>query len=151
MIYVVPFEEWHFNFLELYGPEKKVVDAFGNDLNDILRAFRYRGITFSWVQKTDVLGVCGVMPQWKGVGEAYMFLSPLFKKNKIRCIKDIRHYLNLIAKQLQLHRVHCQVIKEFDDAVKLAKFLGFKQESIMEKFGPNKEDYISFVKYYELG
>jgi len=27
---VVPYEEWHFNLLELEGPEKKVIENYGN-------------------------------------------------------------------------------------------------------------------------
>ena len=89
------------------------------------------------------------MQQWNGVGEAFMFLSPEFKKHKIRCIKDIRFYLKQIADQFKFHRVHCQVLKEFADAVKFAGYLGFTEEAELKKFGPNKEDYIKMVKFYE--
>ena len=48
-----------------------------------------------------------------------------------------------------MHRVHCHVIKEFEHAVKFAKYLGFTVEAELKKFGPNKEDYYKMVKFYE--
>ena len=146
---VVPFEEWHFDVIELDGPEQKMIKNYDKSWKDLVRCFKYVGATFSWYKEKRVIGICGVMPHWNGVGEAYMFLSPEFKKNKIRCIKDIRFYLKQIAEQFKFHRVHCHVIKEFDRAVTFAKYLGFEVEAELKQFGPNKEDYLKLVKFYE--
>ena len=149
---VVPYEEWHFNLLELEGPEKKVIENYGKTWDAVVSGLKHGGATFSWYDnkpKPRILGICGVMKQWNGVGEAFMFLSPEFKNNKIRCIKDIRFYLKQISDQFKFHRVHCQVLKDFADAVKFAKYLGFTKEAELKQFGPNKEDYVKMVKFYE--
>ena len=149
---VVPYEEWHFSMLKLEGPEKKMIDNYGKNWTNLVSALKSVGVTYSWydnIPEPRILGICGVAPQWTGVGEAYMFLSPEFKNNKIRCIKDIRYYLKQITDQFKMHRVHCHVIKEFEHAVKFAKYLGFTVEAELKKFGPNKEDYYKMVKFYE--
>tara|TARA_B100001013_G_scaffold314834_1_gene221512 strand:+ start:284 stop:727 length:444 start_codon:yes stop_codon:yes gene_type:complete len=138
---VIPYEEWHFNMLKLEGPEKRMLDNYGDNLPNVLKNLKYFGATFSWLDNKKIIGICGVIPYWTGVGEAYMFLSPEFKKKKIRCIKDIKYYLNLLTKQFKFHRVSCYVIKDFKEAVRLAEFLGFETEAELKQFGPNKEDY----------
>jgi|TARA_Y100000296_G_scaffold75841_1_gene95931 RimJ/RimL family protein N-acetyltransferase len=146
---IVPFETWHFDHIKLSGPEQKMINNYGKTWPNLLDALKYNGATFSWFDRPDVVGICGVMPYWNGVGEAYMFLSEKFKKNKIRCIKDIKYYLNMIANEFKFHRVDCHVIKEFENAVKFAKYLGFEEEAVLKKFGPNKEDYVKLVRFYE--
>jgi len=148
---VVPFEDWHFDMIELSGPEQKMIQNYGKTWPAVIHCLKNQGATFSWWHNKTIIGICGVMPHWTGVGEAYMFLSPEFKKNKIRCIKDIRYYLKLIADQFKFHRVHCHVIKDFKDAVKFAKYLGFEIEAELKQFGPNKEDYYKLVKFYDRG
>tara|TARA_A100000172_G_C3037638_1_gene109111 strand:+ start:822 stop:1274 length:453 start_codon:yes stop_codon:yes gene_type:complete len=146
---VVPFEPWHFNMLTVEGPEELIIQNYGKNWENVVQYLYDTGATFSWYNGNRIVGICGVMPYWNGVGEAYMFLSPEFKKNKIRCIKDIRYYLDLISKQMNFHRVDCHVIKSFTDAIKFAKYLGFEQEAELKMFGPNKEDYIKLVRFYE--
>ena len=146
---VVPFETWHFNFLELEGPEKQMIQNYGKNWENVVQYLYNSGATYSWFDGEKIIGICGVMPYWNGVGEAYMFLSPDFKTKKKRCIRDIKYYLDLISGQFKFHRVDCHVIKSFEDAIKIAKYLGFKHEATLEKFGPNKEDYIKMVRFYE--
>ena len=149
---VVPYEEWHWSMLELEGPEKKMIENYGKNWQNLVSYLKHGGATYSWYSKDPkprILGICGVAPQWTGVGEAYMFLSPEFKNNKIRCIKDIRFYLKQIADNFKLHRIHCHVIKDFAKAVLFAKYLGFTVEAELKQFGPNKEDYLKLVKLYE--
>tara|TARA_Y100000401_G_scaffold117424_2_gene126181 strand:+ start:1943 stop:2389 length:447 start_codon:yes stop_codon:yes gene_type:complete len=146
---VVPFETWHFDFLELQGPEAQMKDHYGDSWDAILQYWKTSGFCWSWFEAPNkILGVCGINKMWNGVGEAYMFLSPEFKKNKIRCIKDIRYYLKLGADQMKLHRVHCYVLKSWDDAERFAKFLGFHIEAELHDFGPNKENYLIMARKY---
>ena len=138
---VVPYQEWHFDLLELEGPEKKLLENYGPNLKNMHKALKTHGATFSWWEDRKILGICGIMPLWTGVGEAYMFLSPEFKKRKLRCIKDIKNYLDLITKQFKFHRLNCYVIKDFKKAVRLAEFFGFEIEAELKKYGPNKENF----------
>jgi RimJ/RimL family protein N-acetyltransferase len=138
---VVPFQEWHFHELELEGPEKRIAENYGSHLPAVLSALKYHGATFSWYEDKKILGICGMAPLWTGVGEAYMFLSPEFKKRKIRCIKDIKKYLELMTKQFKFHRINAYVIKDFEKALRFAEFLGFEKEAELKQYGPNKEDY----------
>ena len=120
---------------------KTFLETFKNVKNSPALLMKSSGATFSWWEDRKILGICGIMPLWTGVGEAYMFLSPEFKKRKLRCIKDIKNYLDLITKQFKFHRLNCYVIKDFKKAVRLAEFFGFEIEAELKQYGPNKENF----------
>ena len=65
---VVPFEDWHFNNIILDGPEQKMVENYGKNWNDLVQCLKHVGATFSWYQDKRIIGICGVMPHWTGVG-----------------------------------------------------------------------------------
>ena len=65
---VVPFEEWHFDAIELDGPEQKMIKNYGKSWADLVKCFKYVGATFSWYQDKKIIGICGVMPHWNVVG-----------------------------------------------------------------------------------
>ena len=54
------------------------------------------------------------------------------------------HSASKLAKKVQF--LKCE---DFADAVKFAKYLGFTTEAELKQFGPNKEDYVKMVKFYE--
>ena len=65
---VVPFEEWHFDHIELDGPEQKMLENYGKTLKDLVACLKHVGATFSWYKDKKIVGICGVIPHWNGVG-----------------------------------------------------------------------------------
>ena len=51
---VVPFEEWHFDAIELDGPEQKMIKNYGKSWADLVKCFKYVGATFSWYQDKKI-------------------------------------------------------------------------------------------------
>ena len=40
---VVPFEDWHFNNIELDGPEQKMIENYGKTWKDLVQCLKHVG------------------------------------------------------------------------------------------------------------
>tara|TARA_R100001443_G_scaffold55213_1_gene66478 strand:- start:2338 stop:2781 length:444 start_codon:yes stop_codon:yes gene_type:complete len=83
----------------------------------------------------------GIIPVWDGVGEAWLLTSKEVPKYPITIARAIYECFYQWVDAKDLWRVHANVRSDWDVAIRFAKFLGMKEEGLMEKFGPEKADY----------
>lgn len=79
-----------------------------------------------------------------GRGEAWALLSTLFYKHVRACYRMIKNRLSGMVKEHGLVRVQTLVAPEFTEGARLVEHLGFDQEGLLKKYGPNHEDLLIY-------
>lgn len=102
---------------------------------------------FAWTLTGDKpIAVVGLQQLCPGVGEVWSVTSEAIHECPIafhRSVLDVLHHYEL---KLELHRLQLTVRASFVDGIRWAKSLGFTQEAVMKKYGPNQEDYCLFAR-----
>ena len=93
-----------------------------------------------------VIGVIGFNKIWDGVVRAWAVFGEDVQKYPIAfhkmVLKLIEHYTFI----LKIWRIEITVLCGFKQGMKWAEALGFIQEGIMKKFGPNKADFYLYAR-----
>lgn len=146
---IVPFENWHLNFINYRDYEKRQLELFGC-FSECLEYYSTKSYSFTGIYDGTIIGVGGVYPLWKGVGEAYIFTSDFFDNKKYVISKYVKRVFTMIEQSIvDIHRVQASVRKDYEKAHRLAKFLGFKEEGTMLQYSSDKSDYVRYAKTYD--
>jgi RimJ/RimL family protein N-acetyltransferase len=104
------------------------------------------GWAFSGFENGQWLGAAGLRPWWPGVAEAWLLLSPVGQKKSLAVVKALKKWLEVLIETLKIHRLQAPVRADLVSGRKLAEVLGFREEATMEKYGPDRSDYICYVR-----
>lgn len=91
----------------------------------------------------DPVGLYGLDHKRNGVAEGWLYRSELVENNKFIFFKYAKKFCDYAVSKYNLHRLEIAVSKS--DA-KWAQKLGFKFESVMEKWSEEREDYLRYVR-----
>lgn len=89
-----------------------------------------------------IIGICGIIQITEYLGEGWAYFANTMPRASIRVIKEIKKFLQT---QRYLRRIQCTVDAHNFNALKYAKALGFKPESILQAFGPEGHDHVMFT------
>lgn len=143
---IIPYEVWHgesiINGHSLSGIKINASDYTAN--------IKFPDMAWTGINDQVVLGCCGIVPLWNGVGEAWTMLSLNARDSfGLTLHRAVKNQLYEIAKKKSLHRVHCHVLENFEAGHRWAKCLGFTYEGIMKWYGPNKETFARYGIIFE--
>lgn len=88
-----------------------------------------RGPAFTAISNGDIIACGGVVPFWKGVGEAWLITSDLTEKFKIFFAKTVHNKLEEIIKLMDFKRVQALIDSEHLIGQRFIERLGFKNET----------------------
>ncbi len=112
-----------------------------------LPTFTVPGRGLAFLGDGKVYAVTGLAPLWDGVSEAWFIPTRDMQHKKVQTIRLVRRELDAAIERLKLRRVQAVVRSDFDNAHKLAKFLGFQSEGLMKQYGPDGLDYERYAKW----
>ena len=109
---------------------------------ELFAKVKLNGSAFTTVCDGRIVACAGIEKMWDGVGQAWVL-----------CVKDIGQvYMNPQdnrAKFLEIakpfHRVQAPLAADFPAGISFAKYMGFKQESVMKRFHPDGTDALMYV------
>jgi len=87
----------------------------------------------------------GVVPLWEGCGEAWMLAADKISERPIATARAIKEVFLEYNQHKEFRRVQSNVKADWPLAIKFVKFIGMKEEGLMQKFGPEGADYIRFA------
>ena len=88
-----------------------------------------KGPAFTGLFEGEIIACGGVLPFWKGMGEAWLVTSPLVEKFKLSLAKSVHDKLEEIIKKMKLERVQTLVDGEHITGQKFIERLGFINET----------------------
>lgn len=132
---VVPFEEWHWEFITPAWPVWREGVNFERD-----------ACAVTLTEAGKLYAVFGCVPVWPGVVETFFIPSKDFDKKKVAGIKLVKQNEEIMKRALNVHREQttCPVTNKV--AKRWLEFLGYSQEGIMKEYGPNREDHYRFAR-----
>lgn len=104
-------------------------------------------ITAIWGEK--IVGIGGLMIYWNGRGRLWLMMTADCKKdglNGVIALSTIREKIEELIIGNNLWRVEATIECNFTQAIKMIEFLGFKRESKMKYFLPDKSDAYMYVR-----
>ena len=128
----------HFSLLELQE-RQSFFDELMHDSN--YKDFLVNSSAYSLVDDLNCYGMAGVIDMGFGRGQAWSLFSKNAGKHMVRITRAVKDYLNSV----DYNRIEMHVEKDFDEARRWAKMLGFEYESEMPQF-LNGKDYYMFVR-----
>ena len=105
--------------------------------------------TYTVIYENRIVAVGGLYVRWEGVGLLWLMLTADCKKDNfhgVLAIDAIKQKTDHLIEHNNLWRAEAVVRVGFDAAVKMIEFLGFKRESVMEKYMPDKTDGYLYVR-----
>jgi len=146
---LVPYRKSHLISMELGDYEKNHYESNFEDYISYVDAGLYEEFTYTIVARGKPICIFGLRPYWKGVGEVWLLPGKDIHKHPIAVVKECRGFLDEMMYEYDLKRLQIAVSVANDTAYKFAKALYFKYESLMERFGPEGEDYYMMVRLSE--
>ena len=142
---IVPYEPWHFRAFPLRDYEKSFQTMLGvpDNYPELLQ-----GLAFTFMEEVPV-GCIGVLDLWPGVGEAWLSLSTRFEIG--RPSRRWAELSRLIRREFDTamkirHRIHTAIPLDFEPGHRFVRHVGFVDEGIRRKYGPDGSDYLAFVR-----
>jgi hypothetical protein len=90
----------------------------------------------------EVLAVGGLKLLLPTTGWVWMVWTPKALEHRMRVYRTAKEWLELLMRTHRLKRVMAAVECDFFAAIRTVEHLGFKQESVMQKFFGNEPGYL---------
>jgi RimJ/RimL family protein N-acetyltransferase len=146
MIELVPFKPEHMANIKKEDIDAKIL-VFINDLDQRAEYYAQAGPCFTMLLDGAVMAIGGVIQFWQGSGEAWMMVSPEGRRKGLSLYKHMSLFLDTCFNKYGFHRIQACIVNEHKEAHKCAFRLGFIPEGMMIHYGPNKENYVRYVRF----
>ena len=138
MLRFLPFAQEHVQHIKL------MFDLSEDGRKALVEHKDIRGYTL--FEEDVVLGIGGVHNIWNGVGEAWLLLG---KEAFARPKTVARHTVNMfdhMQEEYNYQRIQASIAVTDAKAKRFAEWLGFQNEGIMRKYGPDGSDYFRYAR-----
>jgi hypothetical protein len=142
MTKVIPYQPGHIDFMVLR-------DCFsGEGVEEALREMR----TTDYLEMRTVVinnmpaAIVGVYNPRDGYATTFAAITDLIQSEPIAFHKTVIALLGEQILKRKLRRVEITVKHDFEQGKKWAESLGFEQEGLLRKYGPNGEDYFMYAR-----
>ena len=135
---IVPFKQDHLNKINLLF---EFSQSAKNNYKDPDQLIGYTG-----VEDDAVLACGGVHRLWEGVGEAWLMVGKEGYEKPKTVGRYTQYIFQHILEEHGLFRIQASVSAIDSRAIRYAEWLGFENEGIMKKYGPDGSDYIRYAR-----
>lgn len=103
--------------------------------------------TIAFVGDAGVYAIIGRTDLWPGVVELWALPTTLIHVHPIAFHRAVQRQLALLEQDASIKRIQLCVRVGFEAAEAWAELLGFKIETLMKNYGPETDDYWSYVRF----
>jgi hypothetical protein len=141
----VPFHSAHVAVMQL--PEKTFLPASkGIDLQTMIEAQAKLGQAITVYLHGRPVACFGNVELWPGVAELWSLIEDRARKYALTLTKVGKIYVDYVALSRNAHRLQITVRSGDIRAVRWAGALGFEQECLMKRYGPDQSDFYLFSR-----
>ncbi len=145
---IVPFKWYHPRSMDLRPFDLLCYEQMG-DFDNALRYFESEPFSYTAVHNGKMVACFGSHVIWDGVCESWLLGSKHLNSVPITLTRMCRRYLDVVARELKLHRMQITCDTKDEVAVKWAIALKFEEEGLLRRYGPAGSDYIMFSRIYD--
>ncbi len=140
---ITEFKKEHIDLFDFNAVAKQFEGDCYNKANT--GAIAEMGNTWSMVEDGRVLAMAGIVRLWQGVGEAWSLFTPEALQYGVafhlRAVKVLKSFFDQ-----GWWRIQTTVRADFETGIIWLVGMGFKDEGVMEKYGPDGSDYIRYAR-----
>ena len=140
----VPFLREH--FVELAEQDAQHHSRLVGDWKAMLDHAIRPDLSFSGIENGYLIACGGIMPIWEGVAECWFFGGELLRSRKLSVVKTLVSTLAEMVREQNIRRLQAVVHCEWDEAQRFVEFLKFKQEGLLEGYGPDGSDHYMYSR-----
>jgi len=145
-VVIVPFIEEHLIRFVINQP-----DLNGHDRDELRHRILMQtkeGKAVSVIERGKTIGIFGSNSIWKGLDEGWFLVDEAVRRYGIAMTKVAKKWIELKFQKDSLNRLQITVRCDDVRAHKWAKCLGFSDDGVMRRFGPDGSDFylMSIVK-----
>ena len=139
MIEHIPYKPEHAKEIISFGATG-YCGEYTDDQIEALANVKLNGKAYTCVYNGRIVSCGGYELMWPGVAQAWFL-----------CVNDINSMLIKESKRLfleitkGLNRVQAPLRSDFEIGERFAKYMGFKQESVMKRYNPDGTDALMYV------
>lgn len=115
------------------------------DLDRVWRSYETSGPAWTMWVGDEVVGCAGLILMWPGVAQAWLLPSVHLAQYPRSVVTALVGNLKQAITDLKLRRVECSVDKNFKLGRRLVEWLGFDEEVVKLRYGPNDEDFVQYA------
>jgi phage pi2 protein 07 len=141
----VAFEAKHLDEMQCYGFDNLSDADLAEEKNSIVEQ-TIDDVAFTILYNNKPVCVFGCVIYWEGVAEVWSLISDDLRKFPVFLTKCGQVWCDICEVLFNLHRVEITVKASDKRATKWAPVLGFKHESLMEKYSAKQENFNLFVR-----
>ena len=145
-MFFMPFVIDHYDKMRVEQPELLAV-ARGYELREMIRGQAEIGTAMTIFYHGEPIAVVGVVYFWNGVGELWSLFDEKSRSLPATMLRTGKSYCDIATRYLRLHRLQITVRTDDNRAIRYAEHLGFKTESVMKNYGPDKVDYLLMTRF----
>ena len=138
--FFMPFSPVHTTRLNVTQPEIVAASKF-IDISEAIANQASLGPSVTAFLNLQPVACFGFVPIWPGVGESWLIADDKARTKPIGLTKMGQVFFDILQISYELHRVQIAVRTSDTRAHKWALFLGFKEEGIMRRYGPDGADH----------
>jgi RimJ/RimL family protein N-acetyltransferase len=144
----VKFMPFHAAHLEMFEPEefKNQTPAQMKEWKDLIAAQAAAGTAITAHLHGRPVACFGFLPFWTGVAEMWLLIEERgrkYGKSLTRAALTVRDFAVLSN---NLHRLQITVRCGDIRAIKWAQAIGFEQEAVLHRYGPDQSDFYIFAR-----
>jgi hypothetical protein len=143
----MPFSSNHLDRLQLNDPDIRVLRCFP-DLDERLHFIESSKMAWTIFYDGKPALSYGFEYKWDGMLEAWLLPGRVSITHGTLLSRGSRRLFDKIGPHLNLRRLQIVVDVTREPAVRWAEFLKFKREGVMQKYGPEGNDYYMYARTY---
>lgn len=142
---LVTFQPNHIHMTKFRDFEQEILDGYGRPH---IQDYAVDGLSYTAMCDGEVYAMFGLYPLWKGVAEAWLLPSTKLENRKIVFHKGSLRFFTYASQKLKLHRIQVYVRSSNVQAVKWIEMMYFKREGLLERYGPDINDYYVYGRLF---
>lgn len=144
--FFMPYSPIHLKSLTITQPEIVAASKY-IDIADAVATQSLAGPAVTAFLNLKPVACFGFVPIWEGVAEAWLIADDKARTKPIGMTKVGKTFFDIAEISYSLHRVQISVRTQDTRAHRWAIALGFKEEGVMRKYGPDGADHYIMARY----
>lgn len=136
---IIPFHVEHIGAMDLQTQQRTIISHM---CIEYLKHLEAVGPALSAEHEGRIIASAGIAFQGFGMGMLWAFVSQQAGPHFIRLDRCVRRFLDIP----KLRRIEASTEATFSQGCRWLELLGFQNEGILRKYGPNGEDHIRYAR-----
>ena len=101
---------------------------------------------YSLFDQDEVIGIGGIHNIWSHVGEAWLLLGEYAMAKPTSVARHTAYMFDYLQEEFEYKRIQASIAVTDKKARRFAEWLGFQNEGVMKKYGPDGTDYYRYAR-----